>query len=234
MFARYRKISTVGAYGYAENSWAFRANGQASIYQVSTDIILDLYQTMSMNDSTRDNVAKLTNHTKHSQDIKTTSTQEIENVYFSSYELLCRNARLLVDDTATATDVVQEAFVKALVAQPTFKNDNALAYMKTAVMNQARSTLRKRGVSRKYLSVTNVHDTEIANQEVDDLPIDAQVISGALLNLSTRQRECIMLSNAYSMTHKEIARQLGISEGSVKQHLLRGLKALKAALEGER
>ncbi len=161
-------------------------------------------------------------------------TQELERVYFSSFDILVRSARLLVDDVSSATDVVQEAFVKALTAQPTFSNGDALAYMKTAVMNQARTTLRKRGVSRKHLSSVPLEDTNVSHIEEDELPIDAAVIQKALSQLSQRQRECVMLFHTYSMSHKEIAVQLGISEGSVKQHLSRGLRNLNTALEGAR
>lgn len=162
------------------------------------------------------------------------STLELERVYFSHFDVLVRSARILVDDLSSANDVVQEAFVKALIAQPKFENNDALAYMKTAVMNQARSTLRKRGVSRKHLSVVQVEDANVAEKENDELSIDAQVIKVALSKLSDRQRECVMLSHTFSMTHKEIALQLKISEGSVKQHLSRGLKNLSESLKDEK
>lgn len=159
-------------------------------------------------------------------------TQELERVYFSSFDVLVRSARLLVDEVSSATDVVQEAFVKALTSQPNFTNGDALAYMKTAVMNQARSTLRKRGVSRKHLSSVPLEETNVTAPEADELPIDALVIQKALAQLSQRQRECVMLFHTYSMSHKEIGVELGISEGSVKQHLTRGLRNLNSALEG--
>ena len=165
---------------------------------------------------------------------QSTSTQELESVYFSSYDVLVKSARLLVDDLNSAADVVQEAFVKAIAAQPRFADGDALAYMKTAVMNQARSALRKRGVSRKHLSIVPVEETYAPAKEVDDLPLDASVIHAALSQLSERQRECVMLFHTYSMSHREIAYELQISEGSVKQHLSRGLKNLSTALEGAR
>lgn len=200
-------------------------------YQPSRTMSKWFYQTVFMVESKDIAPSRDLRHIHHARP-HSACTQELERVYFSSFDQLVRSARLLVDDISTASDVVQEAFVKALVAQPTFSNSDALAYMKTAVMNQARTTLRKRGVSRKHLSSIPVEESNAAHKEVDELPVDASVIQLALSQLSRRQRECVMLFHTYSMSHKEIGHELGISEGSVKQHLSRGLRNLNDALEG--
>lgn len=185
-----------------------------------------LQQTTSMQNEKSDVISMTSNASNN----KTTSL--LEQTYFSHYSSLVSMARILVDDTNSASDVVQEAFVKALVIQPTFRNNQALSYMKTAVMNQARSHLRKRNTSRKHLSVVNSDDIEIAAKEKEEISESATKAQEILRKLPERQRECLALAHAYSMTHKEIAIQLGISEGSVKQHISRGLKALALALGG--
>ncbi len=164
----------------------------------------------------------------------TKASQELELVYFNHYVDLVRMARLLVDDLNSASDVVQDAFARALKAQPTFQNNDALFYMKRAVMNVAKSQLRKRQVSRKHLSSVPIEESNIQtkSESNDDLPIDAKIIHDALSNLSSRQRECVVAFHTHKMTHKEIALLLEISEGSVKQHLSRGLKNLSNALGG--
>jgi RNA polymerase sigma factor (sigma-70 family) len=170
----------------------------------------------------------MNNHIAHSN-----TSIELERVYFEHLNDLTKMARLLVDDLNSANDVVQEAFEKALKAQPTFKNDDALFYMKRAVMNCAKSNLRKRATSRKHLSVVQVEDTQLSTkEEIVDLPIDAQLIHQALANLSERQRECVVAFHTHKLSYKEIAELLEISEGSVKQHLSRGLKNLSEALGG--
>lgn len=235
MFAQNIGFLTVGAYGIDLRFPMFRANDPSKKSRASHIASQWLHQTVIMTD---DNSTKETRNpadvSKQKANAHSNSTHELERVYFNSFDVLVRSARILVDDLSTASDVVQEAFVKALVAQPRFENSDAFSYMKTAVMNQARSTLRKRGVSRKHLSVVPIEDTNIKTPQIDELPVDAEVIHLALKNLSDRQRECVMLSHTYSMTHKEIALQLGISEGSVKQHLSRGLKNLSDALKDQK
>lgn len=178
-----------------------------------------------------DSMTKMVAMNNHIASSKT--SLELERVYFEHFSDLTKMARLLVDDLNSANDVVQEAFEKALKAQPQFTNEDALFYMKRAVMNCAKSSLRKRATSRKHLSVVQIDDTQLsAKEEIDDLPIDAQLIHQALSNLSDRQRECVVAFHTQKLSYKEIANLLNISEGSVKQHLSRGLKNLSDALGG--
>jgi RNA polymerase sigma factor (sigma-70 family) len=173
--------------------------------------------------------------TMNNQFSQSETTRELERVYFESYADLVSMARLLVDDLNSTSDVVQDAFARVLKAQPTFTNNDALFYMKRAVMNGAKSQLRKRQVSRKHLSVVSVEDTNTQATETnnnEDLPIDAQVIHEALGKLTQRQRECVVAFHTHKMSHKEIAQLLEISQGSVKTHLSRGLKNLSDALGG--
>lgn len=235
MFARNIALNLSGANGFNLGVSIFRAEAKPKKHQVSPTIASWFYQTMTVtNQDERGTISKLSDKASKSVRTHSRSTHELERVYFTHFKDLVRSARILVDDLSSASDVVQEAFVKALVAQPQFENSDALNYMKSAVINQARSALRKRGVSRKHLSVVQLEDANLSTKTQDELPIDAQIIQAALSQLSQRQRECVMLSHTYSMTHKEIAIELSISEGSVKQHLSRGLKNLSDTLRGEK
>jgi RNA polymerase sigma factor (sigma-70 family) len=70
----------------------------------------------------------------------------------------------------------------------------------------------------------------------DDLVIrteqQAEVID-ALLELSVRQRECLVLRYYSDMSESEIAATLGISPNSVKTHCRRGMESLRASLGEE-
>ena len=55
-------------------------------------------------------------------------------------------------------------------------------------------------------------------------------LSGALAQLSPRQREVVVLVDAFEWTHREVADLLGIRLSSVQTHLERGLARLRAAL----
>jgi RNA polymerase sigma factor (sigma-70 family) len=61
---------------------------------------------------------------------------------------------------------------------------------------------------------------------------DQQEVLDAVRTLPRRQRECLVLRYYLELSEAEIAATLGISNGSVKSHSHRGLKALATRLEG--
>lgn len=76
---------------------------------------------------------------------------DITELYAAHRLVLVRLAVLLVDDVASAEDVVQDAFA-ALARRPGAVRDpsKALAYLRVSVVNAARSALRRRGTARAY------------------------------------------------------------------------------------
>jgi DNA-directed RNA polymerase specialized sigma24 family protein len=56
-------------------------------------------------------------------------------------------------------------------------------------------------------------------------------LPGALGQLSTRQRQVVVLVHGFEYTHQEVADLLGISRSSVQNHVERGLAKLRARLE---
>lgn len=55
-------------------------------------------------------------------------------------------------------------------------------------------------------------------------------LPAALERLSKRQRMAVVLVDAYGWTHREAAEVMGISPESVRTHLARGLRKLRASL----
>lgn len=143
---------------------------------------------------------------------------------------LVRLATLLVDDQGSAEEVVQDAFV-AMARRGPHGLDDPEAYLRTAVLNGARSTLRRRRVRRRHLrSVDRPAVSPGADHDVlaDE---DARLVLAALRQLSERQREVLVLRYWADLSEAEIADALGISAGSVKTHAHRGTAALARILE---
>jgi RNA polymerase sigma-70 factor (ECF subfamily) len=57
-------------------------------------------------------------------------------------------------------------------------------------------------------------------------------LTGALQRLPYKQRLCAVLFYVDGLSTAEVARAMGISQGSVSQHLNRARTALRARLEG--
>ena len=61
-------------------------------------------------------------------------------------------------------------------------------------------------------------------------PVVEPKLPRALVALSPKQRQAVVLVHGYEMTHQETAHLLGISRGSVQRHLERGLAKLRKSL----
>ncbi len=151
-------------------------------------------------------------------------------LYRAHHADLVRLATLLVDDQGSAEEVVQDAFV-ALARRGPHGLDDPAAYLRTSVLNGARSALRRRRVRRRHLrSVDAPASSPGADQHLlrDE---DARLVLAALHRLSGRQREVLVLRYWADLSEVEIAAALGISTGSVKTHAHRGTAALARILE---
>jgi RNA polymerase sigma-70 factor (sigma-E family) len=156
-------------------------------------------------------------------------------LYRSDYRRLVRLAAMLVDDVGTAEELVQDAFVAFARQQdrlPLRDAAAAPAYLRSAVLNRARSQLRKRSVRRRHLrSVEPPPDAPPADRDVVASDETRRMLA-ALDRLPRRQHQVLMLRFYGELTEPEIAEALGISRGSVKTHAHRGLASLAVHLEG--
>ena len=64
-----------------------------------------------------------------------------------------------------------------------------------------------------------------------DPPWVEPALSGALADLSRRQRIAVVLVHGFGWTHEEAAELIGVSVPTVKTHVQRGLAKLRVALE---
>jgi RNA polymerase sigma-70 factor (sigma-E family) len=154
-------------------------------------------------------------------------------LYDSDYRSLLRLASLLVDDRNLAEDVVQEAFARLYHSWDRVRDPAAApAWLRSAVLNLARSTLRRRRAFTRIRFVPAPHASSPEGAAV--LSEDRQEVLAALAALSRRQREVLVLRYWADLSEAEIAAALGVSAGSVKTHAHRGLLALREALEDRR
>lgn len=156
------------------------------------------------------------------------------DLYRSHYAELVRLAALLVDDRGVAEEVVQDAFVSVARRRERAPLDDAQAvpaYLRSAVLNGARSALRRRAVRRRHLrSVEPPPDAPSADVAALAHEETRRVLT-ALRRLPGRQREVLVLRYYADLSEAEIAETLGISPGSVKTHAHRGLASLSETLE---
>jgi len=156
------------------------------------------------------------------------------DLYHSRRLNLVRLAIFLVDDLHTAEDVVQDAFAAVYRRHGADLSDldTAGAYLHTAVVNAARSVLRRRQTARAYVPPEPGYGPP-AEEHVLLAEEHRQVID-ALQRLTARQREVLVLRYWSDLSEVQIAETLGLSRGTVKSTASRALDALEKMLEGQR
>ncbi|RZS37895.1 RNA polymerase sigma-70 factor (sigma-E family) [Herbihabitans rhizosphaerae] len=155
----------------------------------------------------------------------------LEDLYRTHRMRLVRIAMLLVDEPATAEDVVQEAFTGLHRNWGNLRDAAAaVGYLRTAVVNGSRSVLRRRKTARDY---TPPHPTNARSAEsLAMLTAEHQAVVKALSQLPPRQREVLVLRYYGDLTEAEIADTAGISKGTVKSTASRALDALQKIMAG--
>jgi RNA polymerase sigma-70 factor (sigma-E family) len=144
-----------------------------------------------------------------------------------------RLAYAMTGDAQIAEDAVAEAFartyrqwLKGSVREPD-------QYVRRAVVNEVRTFWRRRDVRRRYDERGRVG--ELSTTAAVDRVADADVLQRALAGLPPRVRAVVVLRVAEDLSEQQTADALGMSVGSVKAYLSRGLQRLRTALatEGE-
>lgn len=157
-------------------------------------------------------------------------------VVTSLYEIhavgLIRLAVVMLGDRAAAEDTVQDAFCGLYrrygsLAEP----DRALQYVRSSVLNSCRSELRAR--QRNIRRFARALPAPPVSPEYDVLlGEEHREVLAALRKLPGRQREALVLRYFLDLPASEIARSMGISQGTVKSTTSRALAAL-ARLVGD-
>ncbi|MBT2472586.1 SigE family RNA polymerase sigma factor [Streptomyces sp. ISL-66] len=159
-----------------------------------------------------------------------TTVDHLTETYQAHYRSLLGLAALLLDDTASCEDVVQEAFIRVHSARSRVRDrEKTLAYLRQTVVNLSRSALRRRILGLKLLSKP-MPDMASAEEGAYDL-LERDDLIKSMRGLQRRQREVLVLRYFADMTEVQVAETLGISLGSVKAYGSRGIAALRVAME---
>lgn len=164
------------------------------------------------------------------QDTTLDAETALTQLYAEHYHNLVRVAALLLDDRSTSEEVVQDAYVKMHAAWRRLREPEAArAYLRTTVVNLARSRMRRRQVAQKHAPkpMPDAPSAEVGALE----RIERDRVIAALQHLPSRQREALVLRYYADLSESQIAETMGISAGAVKSHASRGMAALRARLQ---
>jgi len=154
-------------------------------------------------------------------------------------ESLVRFALRLVGDPDEASDVAQETFIRAYERIGDFRGGSSLyTWLYRIAYNQAISLLRRRRV-RRFLRLDRTEDNgaEVELQLIDSHDAAAnleqaellQHIDKAIENLPPRQRAIFVMRHVQGMSHTQIAKVVGRSEGAIRAGYFHAVRKLRDA-----
>ena len=150
---------------------------------------------------------------------KATTPAGFYDFYGVQFTPMIRLAQGLVDTSECAEEIVQDAFVRAFERWD--RVDQPLAYVRTAVLNGARSELRKREVRRRFGR----------QQPLARAATEGDYLIDALDKLAAKRRTALVLRFYAQMSEREIAKAMGVRPGTVKSLVSRGLADLRRVIE---
>jgi RNA polymerase sigma factor (sigma-70 family) len=152
----------------------------------------------------------------------------VSELFRARYPEMVRLADLLGADDPE--DIAQEAFAQLIRKAGSLRDPAAaVAYVRASVCNLVRNRNRHLRVAR--LRAPAGQDEHSSEHTVMLRHDHAEVIA-ALAALPVRRREAIVLRYWLDLSEREIAAAMGVSQGTVKSHVSRGLDALGKILEG--
>jgi RNA polymerase sigma-70 factor (sigma-E family) len=150
----------------------------------------------------------------------------VSGLFRARYPEMVRLADLLGADDPE--DIAQEAFARLIRKHGSLRNPGAaLAYVRASVCNLTRNRRRHLRVVRLR---TPAAQPENSSEQVALLREDHREVIAALSGLPPRRREAIVLRFWLDLSEREIADAMGVSPGTVKSNVSRGLAALAQAL----
>ncbi len=137
-----------------------------------------------------------------------------------------------VKQEADAEEIVQEVFIKIWENRREIDVFSSFeSYLFTISYNSAISLLRKRVHEKKYLEhLKYSQEFDLTPELTDEIQFKElnEKIQSLLGELTPRQKEIFLLSREEGLTHEQIAKKLGISVNTVKNHIVSALYLLKS------
>jgi RNA polymerase sigma-70 factor, ECF subfamily len=160
-------------------------------------------------------------------------TERLARLFDEHHERLFRLARRLSSDREEARDLVQETFLRA-ARRPAAVPDGSQpeeAWLVRTLVNLCRDRYRRLGV-RSRERERLVQEAETPHPE--EAAVARAAVRAALARVSPRRRAVIVLHELEGTPVREVARLLGVSEVTVRWHLLAARRELASLLKEDR
>ena len=172
---------------------------------------------------------------------KVWTVADLSALYLESRSSLLSQARRMLRNDQDANEVVQEAFLKFMLAAPELDTkERALAYIRATINNLSLNVIRARGSRPNLVALDSESSQERLSQIATEnyIPADASIsaaedaaiIKLALSKLSPAERAALVMWEVEGRSTAEIAKELGIKESAVRHTVSRARASLRKVL----
>jgi RNA polymerase sigma factor (sigma-70 family) len=166
---------------------------------------------------------------------------DLASLYSEHRTSLVSQARRMLRSDSEANEVVQEAFIKFILAAPELDTEGrALAYLRATINNLSLNVIRARGSRPNLVAIDSDTSAErlaeiavenyIPADESISAAEDAAIIKLALTKLSPAERAALVMWEMEGRSTSEIASELGIKESAVRHTVSRARASLRRVL----
>ena len=166
--------------------------------------------------------------------------QHFEEIIERNQRRATRIAFHYLRDPSDVDEAVQDAFLKAFLHLPSFRNDLLFELWFTKIVVNGcldRLKARKRR-ARWFVASEDEGQPELAGYPTGDPSPEATLLAGernlrlhaAVDQLPERQRAVVVLSQFRGHSAREVSKVLGVSEATVRVHLFRAVRSLRKQL----
>jgi RNA polymerase sigma-70 factor (ECF subfamily) len=165
---------------------------------------------------------------------KAGSTDALQRIYEKYRDRLLTLAMAMLNDAASAEDVVHDAFVSFAQSGSTFRLHGSLrAYLATCVVNRIRDQMRARKRQGQVLDEETPLESDFDPPDRRLLSDErSRLVARALARLPDEQRETIALHLNGHLKLREIARLQEVPLTTVRGRYRHGIERLRSILNG--
>jgi RNA polymerase sigma factor (sigma-70 family) len=166
---------------------------------------------------------------------------DLASLYSEHRTSLVSQARRMLRSDSEANEVVQEAFIKFILAAPELDTEGrARAYLRATINNLSLNVIRARGTRPNLVAL----DSDTSSERLAEIAVenyipadeslsaaeDAAIIKLALTKLSPAERAALVMWEMEGRSTSEIASELGIKESAVRHTVSRARASLRRVL----
>jgi len=163
-----------------------------------------------------------------------TNKQEFERIYNAHFEKLFYYSKKITRSDEISKDVVSDVFLNLLNRETPFSEIRELeTYLFVSVKNLSIHAL---SLDPRRLNTQDIENSlkRVEGLNPEDILVGKELLAVVEETIKDLPDQCKLVFHfvkGKNMKYKEVAEELGITEGTVRNHLIKAMKAIRAEVE---